>query len=86
MGVGVLLILLVCDLDIGELVMLNFEFFFCSCCFFIGYDFFFKYGYKDIFFYGCVIIEQGIFVFVFCVYKCVIVNFMLKNLFVIQQY
>lgn len=50
---------LACDPDSGELVMPNPEFLLCSRRPFIGHDFFFKYGHKDILPHGRVITEQG---------------------------
>lgn len=85
-GVGASPTPLACDPDTGELVMPNPEFLLCSRRPFIGHDFFFKYGHKDILPHGRVITEQGTPAPVPRAYKRVIANSTLKNSFAIQQY
>lgn len=77
---------LACDPDSGELVMPNPEFLLCSRRPFIGHDFFFKYGHKDILPHGRVITEQGTPAPVPRAYKRIIANSTLKNSFAIKQY
>jgi len=77
---------LACDPESGELVMPNGEFLLCSRRPFIGYDWFFKYGHRDVLPHGRVITAQGTPAPVPRAYKRVIANSTLKREFAIKQY